>query len=148
MTIILTGIICDNTCLTVGYVGDNTPDYLGLFGPIFNDLMGQPFTLVETGTGYSLTITGHTLNFGLNDPHYQISFNDPTLVSFTPGAVMFTATGSNIFGFAAPETEYLCPIPSAVPEAPIWAMLVAGAMVLGCLRSISRTRHRSIGSAG
>lgn len=51
---ITTGTICDNACFW-WRPGDNTPDYLGLFGPVFGDLTGQPFTLDISATGYSLT---------------------------------------------------------------------------------------------
>jgi hypothetical protein len=107
---ITTGTICDNACFW-WRPGDNTPDYLGLFGPVFGDLTGQPFTLDISATGYSLTINSHTLTFGLNDPHYSISFTDPLLTSFAPGAVLFQATGANPFGIAVAEAEFLCDPP-------------------------------------
>jgi PEP-CTERM motif len=120
MTIIL-GDVCSNTCL--GYQpGDNTPDYLALFGPTFGELTGH-FELDIGAAGYALTINGHTLTFGFADPHYSISFTNPLLSSFAPGAFVFTATGTNAFGIAVAETEFLCP---SVPEPATALLLVIG----------------------
>ena len=138
MTVILTGTICDNTCL--GYSpGDDTPDYFGLFGPVFGDLMGAPFTLVENGTNFSLTINNHTVSFGAGDPHFAIGFTDPLLASFSPGAFMFTATGQNQFGFAVAETEFGCPVPG-VPEPTTWALMLLGFGLLAGITKLKRMR--------
>ena len=136
---IITGTICDNTCLNYA-PGDDTPDYLGLFGPVFGDLIGRPFSLDITATGYSLTINGHTLTFGLNDPHYSISFNSPLLSSFAPGAALFQATGANPYGFAVAEAEFLCDPPPAVPEPATWAMMLLGFLGLGFASRQSRRK--------
>ena len=136
---ITTGTICDNACFW-WRPGDNTPDYLGLFGPVFGDLTGQPFTLDISATGYSLTINSHTLTFGLNDPHYSISFTDPLLTSFAPGAVLFQATGANPFGIAVAEAEFLCDPPPAVPEPSTWAMMLIGFAGLAFAFRLSRRK--------
>ncbi len=123
------GDVCGNTCL--GYApGDNTPDYLGLFGPVFGELSGH-FSLDVSATGYALTINSHTLTFGLADPHYSISFNSPLLASFSPGAAVFTAIGTNPFGIAIAETEFLCP---AVPEPATWLLMLAGLGMFAAFR--------------
>jgi hypothetical protein len=123
MTTIIAGDVCGNTCL--GYQpGDNTPDYFGLFGPVFGELTGH-FELDIGATAYALTINGHTLTFGLHDPHYSMSFTNPLLSSFAPGAFEFVAVGTNAFGIASAETEFLCPVPG-VPEPATWLLLLAG----------------------
>jgi hypothetical protein len=120
-TVVLTGTICDTTCL--GYAdGDNKPDYLALFGPAFGDLMGRPFTLDIGAITDTLTIGGHSFSFAVTDPHYSISFTNPLLSSFAPGAFVFTAIGTNPFGIAVAETEFGCP----VPEPATWALLLLG----------------------
>jgi hypothetical protein len=120
---IITGEVCSNTCFGFG-VQDNVPDYLGLFGPAFAELVG-PFTLDIGASNYSLTINGNTIVFGLNDPTRQIVFNSPLLASFAPGAFEFIATGNNPFGVATAESEFLCPTP-AVPEPATWVLLLVG----------------------
>ena len=135
-TTILTGTICDNTCL--GYSpGDDTPDYFALFGPAFGDLMGRPFELDISANSFALTINGHTLSFGPGDPHFAISFTDPLLASFAPGAFMFTATGTNAYGFAVAETEFGCPVPG-VPEPATWALMLLGFGLLAGMRRLRR----------
>jgi PEP-CTERM motif len=127
---VIIGQVCDNTCF--GYQpGDNTPDYLGLFGPVFGELIG-PFTLNIGATDYALTINSHTISFPFNDPHLSISFTDPLLASFAPGAALFTATGFNPFGIAVAESEFLCPIPG-VPEPATWLLMLVG-ITLAALR--------------
>jgi PEP-CTERM motif len=138
---IISGTVCNNTCLNYS-PGDDTPDYLGLFGPVFGDLMSRPFTLDISATGYSLTINGHTLTFSLNDPHYSISFTDPLLVSFAPGAALFRATGANPFGFAVAEAEFLCDPPPAVPEPATWALFLMGFAFVGGHQLLRRRRVR------
>jgi hypothetical protein len=131
-TVIFDGIVCNETCFGYG-PGDDTPDYLGLFGPVFGNLMGKPVELIVSDAGYSLTINNHTLTFGLSDPHFKISFTDPMLSSFGPGAALFTATGLNPYGFAVAEAEYLCldpPVPG-VPEPATWAMFMIGFVGIG-----------------
>lgn len=129
MTILL-GQVCDNTCF--GYQpGDNTPDFLGLFGPVFGELVG-PFSLDIGAANYSLTVNGHTLSFPFADPHLSISFTDPLLASFSPGSFLFTATGANPFGLVT-ETEFFCPVPG-VPEPATWAMFVIGFAILATVR--------------
>jgi len=125
MTVVLDGIVCNNTC--VGFAdGDNTLDFLNLWG---GGQISGPFELVISNH-YDLTVNSHTLSFGFNDPHFSISFNDPLLVSFSPGAFMFQATGlPNIYGFALPETEFFCPTPG-VPEPATWALMLFGLAVM------------------
>ena len=136
-TTVLTGNICDNTCLGFS-PGDDTPDYLGLFGPPFGNLMSRPFELDTSATGYTLTINGHSLSFGFGDPHFSISFTDPLLASFAPGSFLFTATGTNPFGIAVAETEFGCPFPEpftpGVPEPTTWALMLLGFGLLAGLR--------------
>lgn len=140
MTIIL-GDVCSNVCL--GYMlGDNTPDYLALFGPAFGELTGH-FELDIGASGYALTINGHTLSFPFNDPHLSISFDSPLLASFSSGAFLFTATGFNPFGIAIAEAEFLCLVPPGVPEPSTWAMLLFGFVVLW-----RRWRVRCAGGSG
>lgn len=131
---ILIGDICTNTCFGFG-AGDDTPDYLGLFGQPFGNLMGLPFTLEIGGaTDYALTINHHTVAFNVGDPHFSISFADPLLTSFTPGSFQFTATGFNPYGIAAIETEFGCPVPG-VPEPTTWALMIIGFVLLAGLRT-------------
>lgn len=142
-TIILNGEVCTNTCL--GYSpGDDTPDYLALFGPAFGDLMGKPVQLVITdSTHYSLTIGGHTLAFDAGNPHYSVSFDNPLLASYPAGSALFTATGINPYGFAVAEAEYLClnpPVPG-VPEPATWMLLLLGFAAMA-LTKWARTRFR------
>ena len=143
---ITTGTICDNACFW-WRPGDNTPDYLGLFGPVFGDLTGQLLTLDISATGYSLTINSHTLTFGLNDPHYSISFTDPLLTSFAPGAVLFQATGANPFGIVVAEAEFLCDPPPAVPEPATWALMLIAFADLGFAFRHSTPRRKDHASA-
>jgi hypothetical protein len=118
---VISGTICDNTC--IGYSpGDDTPDYLGLFGPVFGELGGKPFVLNLAVLADTLTIGGHSFTWAVNDPHFSISFTNPLLSSFAPGAFVFTAIGTNPFGIAVAETEFAC----AVPEPATWALLLAG----------------------
>lgn len=117
----ISGIVCDNTC--IGFSpGDDTPDYLALFGPTFGQLGSQPFSLNLGTLTDLLTIGGHTFTWAVSDPHVSISFTSPLLASFTPGAAMFTAIGANPFGIAVAETEFLC----AVPEPATWALMLLG----------------------
>ena len=140
-TTVLTGIVCNNTCF--GFKeGDNTPDYLGLFGPAFGQLIG-PFELDISATGYSLTVNVHSLPFSFNDPHLSISFNSPLLASFSPGAFEFIATGNNAFGIAVAETEFFCPtvepFTPGVPEPATWALMLIG---FGLVAGVARLRKR------
>jgi hypothetical protein len=122
------GIVCDNTCLN--YVpGDRVPDYLHLFGPAFGDLGGKTVDLLGSNGIWTLTIGGQSLSFSQNDPNYQISFTDPLLASFNPGAAMFTAIGVNPYGFAVSEFEPLC-ITAGVPEPSTWALMILGTAFL------------------
>jgi hypothetical protein len=111
---------------------------LGLFGPAFGNLIGQPFELDISATGYSLTINHHTVSWLNGDPHFAISFADPLLSSFVPGAFQFTATFLNQYGIAVAETEYGCPVPG-VPEPATWALMLLG---FGLVAGISRMRRR------
>ncbi len=130
-TIILNGIVCDNTCF--GYQeGDNAPDYLALFGPTFGQVSG-PWQLSIGDGGYSLSINGHTLVFGYDDPNYSLTFDPPSFL----GSIQFKAIGDNAYGLAAPEYEYLCPTPS-VPEPATWMCLLIGFVALGV---IARRKH-------
>lgn len=126
---VIMGKVCDNTCLGF-FPQDDTPDYLGLFGPVFGNLMGKPFVLDISATGYALTINNHTISFGFNDPTRVINFdpNNPLVAGFAPGTGIFDAFGSNPFGFAIADQEYLCPEPIApgVPEPSTWAMMLLG----------------------
>jgi hypothetical protein len=134
---IIVGDICTNTCFGYG-VQDNTPDYLALFGAPFGNLMGEHFTLVLGGaTDYALTINNHTVAFNVGDPHFAISFADPLLTSFVPGAFQFTASFPNAYGFAVAETEYGCPVPG-VPEPTTWALMLLGFAMLAGLRKLRK----------
>jgi PEP-CTERM motif len=145
MSTIIIGDICTNTCFGYG-VQDNTPDYLALFGPAFGNLMGQQFTLEIGGTfDYALTINHHTVAFNVGDPHFAISFADPLLTSFTPGAFQFTATGFNPYGIATIETEYGCPVPG-VPEPTTWALMILGFVLLAGFTKLRRRRYAPIQS--
>lgn len=138
-TTVLLGDTCSNVCF--GYVpGDITPDYLALFGPAFGDLIGKPFELDINGSSFSLTINNHTVAFTAPDPHFAISFTDPLLSSFSPGAFMFTATGFNPYGIASIETIFGCPeinpLTPGVPEPTTWALLLLGFALLAGLRRL------------
>jgi PEP-CTERM motif len=131
MTVILSGIVCTNTC--IGYTpGDDTPDYLALFGPPFGQLGGQQFTLTPT----TLTIDGHSVTL---DADHTVSFTSPLLASFGPGSAVFTATGFNPFGFAVAETEFLCPVVTGVPEPSTVALMLVGGAFLA-MRAKKRRR--------
>jgi hypothetical protein len=137
-TVIIDGTICTNTCFGYG-VQDITPDFLGKFGPKFGDLMGKPFELVITdSTSYALTINNHTVSWQAGDPHIAITFDNPLLTSFVPGAFQWTDQEANEFGIAVAETLYGCPVPG-VPEASTWLMLMIGFVGL---RAAFRTRRR------
>lgn len=132
MTEVLTGIVCDNTC-SGWFPWDDSPDAAGLFGPVFGNLMGDPFTLVIDPTTYSLTINGHTLTFPQNDPQLILSFNDPTATfNFGPNTILFQANVPNIFGFTTPTQEFLCEVPG-VPEPTTAALFLAGAVLLAVM---------------
>ncbi len=127
---ILTGDVCTNTC--VGFAdGDNTQDIFNLFGGGF---FTGAFKLIIGANDYTLTMNGHTITFANNDPHLSISFNNPLLASFAPGAFEFIASGLySPLGFTGPETVFDCPVSvtPGVPEPTTWAMMLIGFAMLG-----------------
>jgi hypothetical protein len=132
---IITGIVCDNTCLSFA-PGDNTPDIFDVFGTPGAALTG-PFTLNLGTLVDSLTIDHHTFTWSVSDLHFSIVTSSPLLASFSPGAVEFIATGLvSPGGFAGPETEFLCPVPG-VPEPATWLLMLAG---LGIFAAFKRRR--------
>ena len=132
------GTVCTNACFRLG-PGDQSPDYLALFGPAFGDLMGDSFHLVVGGggTSYSLTINNHTLSWANPSPHYSVTVADPALgygASF-----VFTGIANNIYGIAQAETEYLCdPVMPGVPEPATWALMLLG---FGLVAGFARLRR-------
>jgi hypothetical protein len=141
-TVVIDGTICTNTCFGYG-VQDITPDYLARFGPAFGNLMGQAFELViNNSTSYSLTINNHTVSWQAGDPHISISFDNPLLTSFVPGAFQWTDQEVNAYGLAVAETLYGCPVDPpvpGVPEASTWLMLLLG---FGGLAAAFRCKRR------
>ena len=122
------GTICTNACFSYNET-DITPDYLGRFGPVFGDLMGQAFKLLITnGTSYSLTINNRTVSWQQGDPHISILFNDPTTTnSFGVGSFKWTDQETNPYGIAVAETLYGCdPLTPSVPEPSTWALMIIG----------------------
>ena len=129
---IITGIVCDNTCLSFA-PGDNTPDIFDVFGTPGAALTG-PFTLNLGTLVDSLTIDHHTFTWSVSNPHFSVGLADPSL-GFVAGAREFIATGLySPGGFAGPETEFLCP---AVPEPATWLLMLAG---LGIFAAFKRRR--------
>ncbi len=132
MSTIVLGNVCDNTCL--GYTpGDNTPDFLGLFGQPFAQLSGT-FTLNLGTLTDSLTINNHTFTWAVTNPHFSIVTSSPLLASFAPGAFEFVATGTSAYGIGVAETEFLCPIPGVPEPATCLIMLVGFAGIFAAFK--------------
>ena len=129
----LFGNVCDNTC--IGFEkGDNTlVIYNGLPWPILTELSGA-FEFKFSGSVYSLTVNGATLNFTPTDPHVHVSFNAPELSSFVPGAFKITIDGLiSTVGFSGPMVDYYCPVPG-VPEPSTVCMMAVGLLMIGFLK--------------
>jgi hypothetical protein len=124
-----TGIICDNTCLGFS-PGDDSFDFK--FGPDFGNLAGKPFSLVDSGVDYALTINGVTQHV----PYSEITAADPTL-GYASGTLQFyEVLVNNPYGVAF-EQQYMC-IPTAVPEPATWLLMLIGfAMVAKFARKLA-----------